>query len=85
MAHNGRLITPVSIIASWPTPNYVDPQVRHGLLPACIVLAVVSLIAVSLRFYARAVILKKVGADDWMILAAMVYLLGQFSEQSGWT
>ena len=34
--------------------------------------ATTSLVVVSLRFWVRTMIVRKVGADDWVILAALV-------------
>lgn len=44
-----------------------------GVLSAC---AIVSTACVALRIYTRAVILKKVGADDWVLMAAQALTIG---------
>ena len=68
-------LPPLSVIAEWPTPNYVDPEsTGAGLLIAnCVMLAVTSLV-VSIRIYTRLRITKNLGWDDIFILVAMVSL-----------
>ena len=64
---------PPEVIASWPTPNYVDPTTKgYGLVILCSVLGFFSIATVSLRLWTRASITKNFGADDWVILLAMV-------------
>ena len=71
----GGIIVPLSVIASWPSPNYVDP-VHHGwgLLTATVLITALSLFVVCARLWARAVLLRNAGIDDWMIVAAIVRL-----------
>lgn len=47
--------------SQWPT-----------ILAVCLILTVFMVITVGLRGYVRGVMLKAVGADDWVILFSMV-------------
>jgi hypothetical protein len=72
---------PLSVILSWPKPNYVDP-VRRG--PALVIvnslLLPLALIVVGLRLYTRLAICRSAGLDDLFIALAVVGL--PFSWQS---
>ena len=69
-------LPPVSVIAKWPTPNYVNPE-NHGpgLLIADIILMVVVLVVIGVRFYTRLRVTKKLGPDDLLIGLALVHTL----------
>ena len=64
---------PPAVIASFPKPNYVNPQ-THG--PALIVLAIllstIGVVVVGTRLYARFYITKALGVDDLLIVGALV-------------
>ncbi|KAL9947859.1 hypothetical protein D7B24_008352 [Verticillium nonalfalfae] len=64
---------PLDIIASWPVPNYVNPETRG---PAAAIVAITLLIVVTflvaIRVYTRKVITKGFGWDDILILFAYV-------------
>jgi hypothetical protein len=64
---------PLSVILSWPQPNYVDP-IRRG--PALVIvnslLLPVALVVVGLRLYTRLVICCSAGLDDLFIALAVV-------------
>lgn len=67
------LMPPPSVMATWPTPNYVDPVVRgSGLLVANALLSSVSLIVTSLRLYTRVWITATPGLDDIFAVLAFV-------------
>ncbi|KUJ19087.1 uncharacterized protein LY89DRAFT_731510 [Mollisia scopiformis] len=63
----------LSVIESFPTPNYVDPAVRG---PANIITVSIffplALLIVGIRTYTRTCLSKSFGADDWFILAALL-------------
>jgi hypothetical protein len=64
---------PASVIAKWPKGNFVNPERRHGVIPLCAVLLVISTGFVAARIYAR--ITKRAGlfgVDDWLIISAWV-------------
>ena len=69
----GGLHPPLTVIATFPNPNYVNP-VTHG--NALFVITVVTLvlvpIVVSARLWARFVVLRKPGWDDFLLCIAMV-------------
>ena len=75
-------------IATWPPPNYVDPETRRPLVLAIeIPLLLLVVLFVSMRFYSRTILIKALGGvshlsqflplahvfqDDWFMLAAAV-------------
>lgn len=67
---------PPEVVATWPTPNYVDP-VRRGNESIIIqgVLIALVVIFVSIRLYARLAITKAgIGLDDVLICVSTVCL-----------
>jgi hypothetical protein len=66
-------LPPLSVIVTWPTPNYVNPA-THGdaLLIVNLIFITLVVAAVVGRFYARLVIKKWFGWDDSMIALALV-------------
>jgi hypothetical protein len=64
---------PLDLIASWPTPNYVDPVMRG---PANIIITLIFFplvfLIVGVRIYTRLRISRSFGADDWLILLCLV-------------
>jgi hypothetical protein len=64
---------PLSVLASWPTPNYVNPQTRGpaGKIVGSILITLVTVILV-LRLYTRRFISKGLGIDDVLIILAYV-------------
>jgi Na+/phosphate symporter len=68
---------PLSVILSWPTPNYVDPVTRGwGDVILCVVLYALALFTVVARLWARLIIKHNAGLDDVMIVIAMVQVTG---------
>ena len=56
---------------------------RGGMLVAVIIVcSIVVTVIVGLRFYVRLGIIKKLGADDWVLAAALVCLPLPFLEPS---
>jgi len=65
---------PKEVLATWPTPNYVDP-VRRGpaLMIVQIILVVLVTIFVGMRLYARLLITRaRIGLDDILIVFSWV-------------
>jgi hypothetical protein len=64
---------PLSVLLSWPKPNYVDP-IRRG--PALVivnsVLLPIAIVVVGLRLYTRLFIIRSAGLDDLFIALAVV-------------
>ncbi|KAF2762959.1 hypothetical protein EJ05DRAFT_21782 [Pseudovirgaria hyperparasitica] len=74
---SGGLHPPLSVIASWPKPNHLNPELRGWLVPAVnIVLFSLALTVASLRLFARFFILRSAGIDDYLIALNLVPLLG---------
>ncbi|KAI4637614.1 uncharacterized protein J4E88_002084 [Alternaria novae-zelandiae] len=71
------LLPPVSVFAAWPLPNYEDPVTRSKavLITSC-TLGSIMLAVVGARIWARAVIQRNSGVDDWIMLAAMIPTIG---------
>ena len=65
---------PVSVILSWPKPNYIDPERRGpALLIVNGILLPVAMTVVGLRLYTRLVITRSAGLDDaFAALAAVI-------------
>ena len=63
----------MSVIATWPTPNYVDPETRGpGLLVVNVVFSILCLFAVAARLWARLRIVHSPGLDDVLIVISFV-------------
>ncbi|PUU75231.1 hypothetical protein B9Z19DRAFT_923157, partial [Tuber borchii] len=77
---------PPEVYLSWPAPNYVDPETRGPMLvvvPA--ILVIISFLIVVLRLYTRFVLIKSVGADDWLIGVSTVSLkITLFAYSASW-
>lgn len=56
------------------TPELFLPESRtEQVYPVIAVLMTFGAAAVGLRFYARAVVIRNLGPDDWIALAALVF------------
>jgi hypothetical protein len=67
---------PPDVIASWPKPNYVDPQTHGpGLLVLTIILGSIGIVIVGMRLYARFLITKAPGLDDVLITFSLVFAI----------
>ncbi|KAI7168242.1 hypothetical protein KC324_g11643, partial [Hortaea werneckii] len=84
-------LPPLSVITTWPVPNYTHPQ-THGraLLITNLLLITLVLLAVLGRLYARLIIKRWYGADDSMIVLACLATIGMntvvilANERYGW-
>ncbi|OCK80245.1 hypothetical protein K432DRAFT_298128 [Lepidopterella palustris CBS 459.81] len=73
----GGLHPPLSVIETWPIPNYVNPETRDWTVPVLlIVLFVVTFFVFCARMWARLVVGRNAGLDDALVAAAMIPLLG---------
>jgi hypothetical protein len=71
------LLPPLSVIIQWPTPNYEDPVTRSkAVLITSVVLGTIMVAVVGARMWARAVIQRNAGLDDWIMVAAMIPTIG---------
>lgn len=69
-------IPPASVLKTWPKPNYDNPETRgYVKIILNIVLYSVLVCFMSLRIFTRTYLRKIFGADDILILLAMVRLL----------
>lgn len=67
-------IPPAAVIASWPTPNYTDPVVRgNAVIVMNLILYPIVLSILAIRIFTRISISKSFGADDYLIVLALVY------------
>ena len=64
---------PPEVIASWPAPNYINPQTRgNALVIINSVLISIVFVVICLRLYVRLYIKRWFGSDDALILLAFV-------------
>lgn len=69
----GGIHPPLSVIESWPTPNYENPVTRPGtVLILAAVFGPLSLLFLGARIWARVLIQHNAGIDDWLMVAAIV-------------
>jgi hypothetical protein len=69
-------LPPAEVIASWPTPNYIDPVTRGpDLLIVSIVFTSLAFVLTSLRIYTRLWITGSFGVDDLLGVVALVRAL----------
>ncbi|PYI15296.1 integral membrane protein [Aspergillus japonicus CBS 114.51] len=85
-------IPPASVLATWPTPNYVDPVTRGNyVLIVSVVLLSVAFVVTCLRLYTRLRITCTFGFDDILIIWALAFAIGMCAvtsiatENYGWT
>lgn len=76
-------IPPANVLASWPTPNYVNPVTRGPTNTIMnLIFFPILLFVVGLRIYTRVRVSRSFGLDDALILAAMVC---KSSADLGWS
>jgi hypothetical protein len=64
---------PLSVIESWPAPNYINPETRgNANVILNIVLYSLLLFFIGLRIFTRTYLRSSFGADDVFILLALV-------------
>jgi len=73
----GGFNPPQSVIASWPQPNYIDPETRGYALIICLgVFLFIALLALAARIWARFVLVRQAGLDDLIAIFAAVPTIG---------
>ncbi|EPS34360.1 hypothetical protein PDE_09324 [Penicillium oxalicum 114-2] len=84
-------LPPPAVMATWPTPNYIDPVTRgHGVLYVNVIFTSLALLVVALRLYTRFRITCSAGVDDALIVIglaftiAMVAVTSLATETWGW-
>jgi len=66
-------IPPKEIKATWPAPNFVDPETRGpDLIIVELTVLPLAALVLALRLYVRIGMLHKSGWDDWLMVAAAV-------------
>jgi hypothetical protein len=64
---------PPEVVASWPRPNYVNPETRGpDLIVAGVITLTVAVTCLVLRMYVRLRIMRKTELDDWVMVVATV-------------
>ncbi|KAK3937012.1 hypothetical protein QBC46DRAFT_268500 [Diplogelasinospora grovesii] len=70
-------LPPESVVATWPAPNFIDPEHRGpALMVVDFTILPLALIFLGLRLYVRACVLRSMGIDDWLMIAAAVCGIG---------
>jgi hypothetical protein len=64
---------PLSVVASWPAPNYVNPEGR-GRVTTIIagVLSPITFFVIFARIWVRFYLQRNPGWDDWLMVVALV-------------
>ncbi|USW48445.1 hypothetical protein Slin15195_G017640 [Septoria linicola] len=69
-------IPPITVILSWPPPNYENPETRGDtLLVLLVIFSVLVVLACVGRFYSRIIIKHWFGWDDVFIIIALVFTI----------
>ena len=69
----GGLYPPLSVIESWPQPNYINPVQRDWAVPVIlIVLFFITFLVFCARLWARLIVARDAGFDDLLIVLTMV-------------
>lgn len=64
---------PISVILTWPAPNYVNPEEHdRWLIPLVFVIQSLTILFVAGRLYTRVVLTRNVGYDDYTAIVALV-------------
>ncbi|PGH27458.1 hypothetical protein AJ80_00937 [Polytolypa hystricis UAMH7299] len=68
---------PPEVVASWPKPNYVDPEYQGPAMTIIgIVFLAISVVVVCLRLWVRVYMRRSSGWDDWVMVATMPFVVG---------
>ncbi|KAH8647311.1 hypothetical protein BX600DRAFT_152708 [Xylariales sp. PMI_506] len=68
---------PAAVIATWPSPNFVNPENRGPTLMIVeLIMLGLALLCTSLRLYVRIVMIKKSWWDDWLMVVAAIFCCG---------
>lgn len=69
----GGFHPPAEVVASWPPPNYINPETKgKELLIVVIFFCILAILVVSLRLWTRLCVQGHAGLDDVLITLAMV-------------
>ncbi|KAJ5833717.1 hypothetical protein N7474_002028 [Penicillium riverlandense] len=82
---------PMSVLETWPTPNYIDPPTRgHGVLVVNVVCISLAFLVVLLRIFTRLRITCSAGVDDVLVVIGLAFSVGMAvvtsiaTEEWGW-
>jgi hypothetical protein len=68
---------PISILLSFPKPNYIDPETRGWTGSVIMIIAITVTIAVfTARIWARTIVSRNFGLDDFLMSITMVPTVG---------
>lgn len=66
-------LPPPEVLATWPKPNYVNPQTRGpALMIVELITLPIALLCLGLRLYVRIGIMRQTDWDDWLMVVAAV-------------
>ena len=69
----GGLVVPPEVVATWPQPNLINPELQGPLAPIIVaILGSLAVVVVVARYVSRFRLQANAGFDDWVFLAAMV-------------
>lgn len=64
---------PLEVIASWPAPNYINPEGRGTVTSnLAYVLSPITFFIYFARLWVRFFLQRNAGIDDWLMVAALV-------------
>jgi hypothetical protein len=77
VTRDGGIHPPPEVLASWPAPNWINPEERGWEAPIIllIVLAITFLVYTA-RIWARLAVAKSMGLDDVLMSLAMLFVFG---------
>ncbi|CAA9962558.1 hypothetical protein PTMSG1_05932 [Pyrenophora teres f. maculata] len=69
----GGLHAPIEVTASWPKPNYVNPEMRpNTIIIMAYILGPITVMMLLIRLWVRIFHQRCPGWDDWLMLAATI-------------
>jgi hypothetical protein len=70
------IFVPLTTLFTWPFPNYINPVKRgHEIWIVSGIFLFLATCLVSLRVWTRIAVRRFVGADDLLVIFALVFLL----------
>ncbi|CAI6293356.1 unnamed protein product [Periconia digitata] len=71
---------PLDVVASWPAPNYINPEGRGPVTSRlAYALSPITFFLVFGRLWVRFYVQRNSGVDDWLMIAALVIFLLHFA------
>ncbi|ORY11708.1 hypothetical protein BCR34DRAFT_513451 [Clohesyomyces aquaticus] len=73
----GGIHPPLEVVLSWPAPNYINPETRgKGVLIVACIFGPLSTALLLARLWARIRIQRNTGLDDWLMVLALLPIIG---------